>query len=386
MNDQNLSIVFQNYISKFDEMNDSKHHETYKWEAVRHFQDSWDLEADDFAAMFKKSVGATDNLINNRIMQPTSGILELARQEPETVRTLFRTLFAADGGDLGLRQERAAAFVSEANQLLEKYAPGKWKFEQDMRTAILYLNLRYPDDNYIYKATPARTFGRCMAFGHEIGSGRDFRLSQYYHLCDWLAESIRSAPDLIAVHQRRLDQAAYADEQFHILAYDIIYCAQNYNLYGSIDTRQSSRKRPSAAGSAAGGTAESGRPNRRSRIQEEEQARILARQNRLDAVRAEIDCVSNRLMQLAQLPLIGLVVEHRKFGPGKIVDRQNDVITVRFAKGDHRFAIPCAFTDHFLSTADAAITQAFSGMGDIVKEQKRLDLERQLLQFESLQT
>ena len=130
MNDQNLSIVFQNYISKFDEMNDSKHHETYKWEAVRHFQDSWDLEADDFAAMFKKSVGATDNLINNRIMQPTSGILELARQEPETVRTLFRTLFAADGGDLGLRQERAAAFVSEANQLLEKYAPGKWKFEQ----------------------------------------------------------------------------------------------------------------------------------------------------------------------------------------------------------------------------------------------------------------
>ena len=37
--------------------------ENYKWEAVQWFQDHWDIEADDFAAMLKASLEKTKNLL-----------------------------------------------------------------------------------------------------------------------------------------------------------------------------------------------------------------------------------------------------------------------------------------------------------------------------------
>ena len=37
--------------------------EKYKWVAVQHFQDSWDIDAEDFAAMLEESFSQTYNLL-----------------------------------------------------------------------------------------------------------------------------------------------------------------------------------------------------------------------------------------------------------------------------------------------------------------------------------
>lgn len=379
MNDQHLDLVFRNYIDRFAEMNGPGHNEAYKWEAVQHFQDHWNLDADDFAAMLRKSLGATGNLIDNRVVQPSAGLLELARHDPEALRTLFRELFADDSGDLKRRQDQIDAFVSSTNEQLVRQAPGKWKLEQDTRATIAYLSLYHPDDNYLYKATPARIFGRCVGFGHEIGSGSDFRLGQYYNLCDWLVEAIRRNPELIEVHRKRLGPHTHADEQFHILAYDIIYCAQGYGLYGDIDIRSSSRRRSSGTGRTG-----SGPSIRRNRQKEELQARLIERQNRLDAIRSEINFVGSRLAELGDLPLIGLEVQHRRFGAGLVIGQDHDIITVRFAHEERRFALPCAFTDHFLTTADGRVNQIFEIITRVLKEQQRLERERQLIASEAI--
>lgn len=74
MNRKNLSQILSNYIDSFELINNETNAEYYKWEAVKHFRDNWDIDAPDFADMFKEAVKATDNLINNRIVQPTNQI------------------------------------------------------------------------------------------------------------------------------------------------------------------------------------------------------------------------------------------------------------------------------------------------------------------------
>ena len=69
MNKENLNKLISNYVSNFDYINNDKNREYYKWEAVKHFQEHWDIDAPDFAAMFKESVKETYNLINNRIVK-----------------------------------------------------------------------------------------------------------------------------------------------------------------------------------------------------------------------------------------------------------------------------------------------------------------------------
>ena len=82
MNTENLNKLIDNYIASFDIINNEEHQEYYKWEAVKHFKDNFDIDAPDFATMFKESVKLTYNLINNRIVQPTNGIVKLA-ERPE---------------------------------------------------------------------------------------------------------------------------------------------------------------------------------------------------------------------------------------------------------------------------------------------------------------
>ena len=54
--------------------------EKYKWEAVKHFQDHWDSDAPDFAAMLKQSLAKTYNLLAAKNFLPRNMILEFAKK------------------------------------------------------------------------------------------------------------------------------------------------------------------------------------------------------------------------------------------------------------------------------------------------------------------
>ncbi len=53
MNKDNLNLILRNYIDRFDQLDQG---ETYKWVAVQHFQNKWNIDAEDFGAMFKNAV------------------------------------------------------------------------------------------------------------------------------------------------------------------------------------------------------------------------------------------------------------------------------------------------------------------------------------------
>ena len=111
--------------------------------------------------MFKESVSKTSNLINNHIVPPANGIIKLAERPEvaEEIRSSFRELFYTDdSGNIDQRQDRIERFSDSVNVLLDKYEPGKWKYRQDFRSVLFYLNLFAPGENYLYKATQAREF------------------------------------------------------------------------------------------------------------------------------------------------------------------------------------------------------------------------------------
>lgn len=65
----------------------------YKWEAVKCFQDNWDVNAEDFADMLRQSLGKTFNLLASMNSFPRRMIEGFAMTAPEEVRAMFIALY-----------------------------------------------------------------------------------------------------------------------------------------------------------------------------------------------------------------------------------------------------------------------------------------------------
>ena len=172
MNANQIQRLFENYIASFDMINGPEHNETYKWHAIGRVQERWDLSADNISEMVKQSFSLSYNLINNRIVQPVSGIVQLAKVEPEAVRHAFEALLASTD-DAGRKQSQIEAFVDTTNALLDRHFPGKWKYAQDVRAVIAYLAMIKPAENYLFKSKTAHYFARYMDYSNDIGYGPD---------------------------------------------------------------------------------------------------------------------------------------------------------------------------------------------------------------------
>ena len=357
MNRENLNQLLQNYISNFDYINDDVRMEYYKWEAVQHFQQHWDIDAADFASMFKEAVKETYNLINNKTVQPTNGIIKLAQRPEltETVRQMFRDLLADDGGDIDKRQEKINFFVAKADELLNTYESGKWKYAQDVRTVIFYLCLLQPEQNYIFKATKAKEFRNCVEYGNDFGSGASFSLRKYYDMCDQLVAAIKETPQLVELHTRRLTEKMYADDDYHILAYDIIYCAIEYNLYNNITIVKPKPART--------------RTSTQSKQHEEKQEQL---RQELDRIVRELNSALQERTEFDDFSAKGLIVQHRVFGDGIVTEHNDSLITVRFQEQEKRFQLPQGFAGGFLKTASAEIAEMFRSMAELDSQIEKL--------------
>lgn len=345
MNRENLNKLISNYMSNFDYINNEVNMEYYKWEAVKHFQEHWDIDAPDFAGMFKECVKETYNLINNRIVQPTNGIIKLAERPEltESIRQMFRDLLADDNGDIDKRQDKIYAFLDKADELLNIYYKGTWKYAQDMRTVIFYLSFIDPDKNYMFKATQAKEFMYCIEFGKDFGSGENFSLRKYYEMCDELVAAIKETPELVQLHNDRITDKMWSDDDYHILAYDIIYSGIVYNLYNNITIVKPTRNK----------------------AQTHEQ-QIQAKRDELNAEHEQINTELNEVLQerakYDEFSAKGLVVEHKAFGSGVVIAHNGNLLNIRFGEQEKRFQMPQGFSSGFLKTDSIEIMEMFNEM------------------------
>lgn len=191
--------------------------EKFKWQAIKGFQDNWDIETNDFYTMLKNSVDKTFNLLASSHYFPRQMIKEFAQKEPETVRQMFVELFD-ESKDL---YDRMVSFKTKSKQLVNKYwNPNKSDFQTE-NTLTTYLWLRYPDKYYIYKFEEAKTLSS------ELNSNYIFKAGDYKNnienlmgLYDELCLELSKDEELKQIVQGKLEHDCYADSKCKTLAID----------------------------------------------------------------------------------------------------------------------------------------------------------------------
>ena len=363
MDFENLQHIIEKYIEKFDEINNDKNREYYKWEAVKHFQDHFDINAPNFAAMFKNATKETYNLINDRSGQPTEAIVRLAERPEltETVRQMFKDLYADDGGDLDKRQKKIWGFINKCTELLDVHEKGKWKYKQEERDVMFYLVLQYPAQNYMYKATEVKKFLEAVNYVDDIGSGARFSLRKYYKFCDELLKKVKENQDLIALHKSRATQNMWMADDEHILVFEIIYCALTYGLYYNAPNKWKK---------------EAGNKNKEKAQQERERQQIKDELTQIEEKRV---AVTQKLAEYDGFSIKGLVVQHKTFGEGIVLDHQKNIAVIRFGDVEKKLAVPMSFEKGILKAEDEEAVAIMNELAKLEAETEGYDREKMIL-------
>lgn len=126
--------------------------EKYKWEAVKYFQENWNVDAEDFSAMFTEATNKHYNLLASSMYYPIGMIQAFADFDEERTRNMFRVLFD-ESKDL---TERIKYFWDEADDMRAKGDEKWFNHYQDLRAVSVYLTFMYPEKYFIYKYTELR--------------------------------------------------------------------------------------------------------------------------------------------------------------------------------------------------------------------------------------
>jgi hypothetical protein len=138
----------------------SEYDEIYKWEALKNFQDNWDIDAADLKAMFDKSFNnsRTGNLWANPHWFPKAVMLDFIDHDKEKVRQMFADSYN-ESEDV---EKRIARFVFHCDRTREEMfnydKSKKSHFHDGQRIISLYLAFRFPEKYAIYKFTEFKKF------------------------------------------------------------------------------------------------------------------------------------------------------------------------------------------------------------------------------------
>ncbi len=199
--------------------------EKYKWEAVKWFQDNWDVNAQNFPEMLSRSLDKTFNLLASNNNFPKGMIVGFAKAAPEEVRAMFIALFD-ESKDVF---ERMNAFKLQSSILLEKYGNGAAQHYQYENAISTYLWLRYPDKYYIYK------FGEVKAVANELEADYHFKKGAYadnirnfLRLYDEISLALKEDTELVNLFQSQLTDTCYLDPELKTLTIDVGFYISRY--------------------------------------------------------------------------------------------------------------------------------------------------------------
>lgn len=211
-------------LYKVDFASTTWENEKYKWEAVKHFQDNWDINASDFAEMLDTSLAKTGNLLTSVNNYPKGMIVEFAKAAPEDVRAMFMGLYDERRG----YWERINEFKHQSNRLLEMFNPGKNDYQTE-NAITTYLWLRYPDRYYIYKYGQAREVAKELGSDYIIKQGHYAdNVRNHLALYDEINTELKKDDALRSLLEENLTAECYPDPEMRTLTTDFCYYISSY--------------------------------------------------------------------------------------------------------------------------------------------------------------
>ncbi len=239
LNLEKLEPILEGYKAYFTSHWDG---EKYKWEAVKHFQERWDIDAENFGDMFKIATDKTFNLLASGYAYPRGMITNFAKADDEAARIMFRNLFD-ESQDLAARVD---AFQTDSEELRAKYDDGTWRNHYQNTNAIsTYLWLRYPDKYYIYKYELYRAAAKELDAEYmPKRNGLVDSLIGGYHMYDEICEAIKKDADLKNMLQQAMVPSCYPDPELKTLTIDVGFYLACYSSERTQDRARRGRVVP----------------------------------------------------------------------------------------------------------------------------------------------
>ncbi len=200
--------------------------EKYKWIALQHFQDNWDLNADNFPEMWEESYSKAGNLLNGAMYYPYKMMCKFAKLHPDKVKGLFSTLYDEN---IPL-SERIKTFHDGCDEMLKEFSVNRPKAKshyQDLRALCVYLSFMYPDKYYLYKSRMYKEYAKSI--GYEENSTHDDpdvrKYENFSSLCQLIIDEASKDSELVSMQKDRENASVdfYKDGNLHLLAQTIIY-------------------------------------------------------------------------------------------------------------------------------------------------------------------
>lgn len=195
--------------------------EKYKWEAIKQFQDNWDIDASSFHSMLEKSTEKAYNLLTSAYYFPRGMLLGFAKDEPEKVREMFRFLFN-ETVDV---EVRVSDFIVKSEELrVSLYGDTAKNHYQNTNSISTYLWLQYPDKYYIYKYSEFKSVARYLnnSFIPKKSSKVD-QMVKGFKFYDELCNELKNDNELISMFESYLLDDTYKDPEHKTLTIDFGY-------------------------------------------------------------------------------------------------------------------------------------------------------------------
>lgn len=224
LNTQRLHEIIAQYKKDFAQHWED---EKYKWEAIKHFQDNWNINAPDFYAMFEKATSETKNLLTSYMFFAKSMMLEFIKLEPETTREMFKKLFDEEQP----LAQRITDFINSSDILKEKNP--KWKNHYQNANAVsTYLWLMYPDKYYICKYSECKSVIDLFDVDIDFKKGNaSSNILGCIDLYDEICGELSKDNELLEIFHSSLTSDCYPDPLFRTLTMDFCFrCSRDYNV------------------------------------------------------------------------------------------------------------------------------------------------------------
>ncbi|ATV65175.1 restriction endonuclease [Fusobacterium pseudoperiodonticum] len=199
--------------------------EKFKWEAVKCFQDNWDINANDFIEMLKKSLAKTENLLSSKNNFPKDTIINLAKLYPNEVCKMFIELFDESKNIY----ERISTFKENSEALFKKSEETDNRHYQTENAITIYLWLRYPDKYYIYK------FSDVVAVSNKLESNYIFKrgefannIENFFDFYDEICLKLQSDTELKSMLNSVIADTCYPDLELKTLTIDVGFFISRY--------------------------------------------------------------------------------------------------------------------------------------------------------------
>lgn len=205
-------IIVNRIIRKYKDLirGDNNKDELYKWEAIKEFQELWNIDAPDISTVLKQIK------FYNLIYHNSFDLFNNSEKYPEEARAMFEELYNEEV-DLKVR---ITNFQAKANEIFRKHLPGEKPYQEE-RAIATYLAYKYPDKYSYYKSSFYDKFVKLLG---EIPKDPGEKFIHYLEIINDLKNNyILKDDELIELSDNTLTDNCYEDKQRNILAQDILY-------------------------------------------------------------------------------------------------------------------------------------------------------------------